>query len=136
MKKVLAFGTFDLLHLGHKNFLEQAESLGNQLCVCIARDINVEKHKNKTPRWNENKRKKELEKVFPNAKVFLGYIDDVYQCLSDIQPDYIALGYDQNIFVDKLADELQKRDLNKTKIIRLKSYKPEIYKTSLVQKKD
>ena len=40
-KKVICFGTFDILHLGHVNFFKQAKSLGDELVVVIARDVNV-----------------------------------------------------------------------------------------------
>ena len=38
---VMAFGTFDILHEGHENFLKQAKALGNFLLVVIARDKTV-----------------------------------------------------------------------------------------------
>jgi len=135
MKKVLAFGTFDIFHPGHKYFLEQASLLGDELYIRIARDLNVKKYKGKRSKWDESKRLKEVLKYFPDAKVSLGYLDKskIYECLSEIQPDIIALGYDQKIFVEKLGEELKKRELNKTKIVRLKSFKPEKYKSSFLK---
>jgi len=134
MKKVLTFGTFDLFHLGHKNFLEQAALLGDKLFIWIARDTNVEKNKNKKPKWNENKRKKELEKNFPEADIRLGYTDEnkIYKCLLDIKPDIIALGYDQDIYTEKLEEELERKNL-KTEILRMKAYKEKVYKSSLLK---
>ena len=134
MKKVLAFGTFDLLHPGHIYFLNQASSFGDELYIRIARDLNVERYKGKQPVWNENKRLEEVQKKFPNAKVSLGYLeqDRIYECLSEITPDIIALGYDQAIFTDKLGDEIKVRGL-KTEIVRIDSYYENIYKSSLLK---
>ena len=47
-KRVLASGVFDLLHLGHVKFLEEAKKTGGknaELIVIIARDHTVEKTK-------------------------------------------------------------------------------------------
>ena len=47
-KVVLASGTFDLLHLGHVKYLEEAKKTGGpnaKLVVIVARDKTVEKRK-------------------------------------------------------------------------------------------
>jgi FAD synthetase len=44
-KKVMTFGTFDLFHPGHVYYLSEAESLGDELIVIIARDERVTKLK-------------------------------------------------------------------------------------------
>lgn len=38
MKKVITYGTFDLLHYGHINLLKRAKSLGDYLIVVISTD--------------------------------------------------------------------------------------------------
>lgn len=38
MKKVITYGTFDLLHYGHINLLERAKSLGDYLIVAVSTD--------------------------------------------------------------------------------------------------
>lgn len=47
MRKVITYGTFDLLHYGHINLLKRAKSLGDYLIVALSTDeFNcVEKHK-------------------------------------------------------------------------------------------
>lgn len=46
MKKVLTYGTFDLLHIGHINILKRAKALGGHLTVGLSTDaFNEEKHK-------------------------------------------------------------------------------------------
>ena len=38
MKKVITYGTFDLLHYGHINLLRRAKSLGDYLIVALSTD--------------------------------------------------------------------------------------------------
>ncbi|CAI9385746.1 MULTISPECIES: glycerol-3-phosphate cytidylyltransferase [Bacillaceae] len=46
MKKVITYGTFDLLHWGHVNLLKRAKELGDHLTVAMSTDeFNKQKHK-------------------------------------------------------------------------------------------
>ncbi|MDK1736643.1 glycerol-3-phosphate cytidylyltransferase [Dellaglioa algida] len=46
MKKIITYGTFDLLHWGHVRLLERAKSLGDYLIVATSTDeFNALKHK-------------------------------------------------------------------------------------------
>ncbi|MCQ2537993.1 MAG: glycerol-3-phosphate cytidylyltransferase [Lachnospiraceae bacterium] len=46
MKKVITYGTFDLLHAGHINLLRRARELGDYLIVALSTDeFNAGKHK-------------------------------------------------------------------------------------------
>jgi glycerol-3-phosphate cytidylyltransferase len=38
MKKIITYGTFDLLHLGHINLLKRAKELGDYLIVALSTD--------------------------------------------------------------------------------------------------
>jgi len=38
MKRIITFGTFDVLHIGHVRILERARALGDHLCVGISSD--------------------------------------------------------------------------------------------------
>ena len=38
MKRVITYGTFDLLHYGHINLLERAKALGDYLIVALSTD--------------------------------------------------------------------------------------------------
>lgn len=38
MKKVITYGTFDLLHIGHINILKRAKALGDYLIVAVSTD--------------------------------------------------------------------------------------------------
>lgn len=98
-KVVLASGVFDLLHLGHVRFLEEAKEAGGpnaKLIVIIARDSTVEKTKGKKPIMSEDQRRALVESLKVVDEAALGYENlDIGEVIGKIKPDVIALGYDQ-----------------------------------------
>ena len=62
MKRVLTYGTFDLLHYGHIRLLKRAKALGDYLIVAISTDeFNAIKHKKAY--YNYETRKEMLEAI-------------------------------------------------------------------------
>lgn len=53
MKKVVAHGTFDIIHFGHINYLEKAKSYGDYLIVFVTSDKECIRH-NKMNYFDEN----------------------------------------------------------------------------------
>jgi FAD synthetase len=98
-KVVLASGVFDLLHLGHVRFLEEAKKAGGEnatLIVIIARDSTVEKMKGKKPIMSEDQRYALVESLRIVDEAVLGYENlHIGEVIEKIRPDIIALGYDQ-----------------------------------------
>lgn len=62
MKKVLTYGTFDLLHVGHINLLKRARNLGDQLVVGLSTDA-FNKKKEKKSYYSYEDRKLILESI-------------------------------------------------------------------------
>lgn len=133
--RVMVFGTFDIFHPGHKHFLAQAKKFGNNLIVVIARDQTVTRVKGKTPLNKEKGRKEVIKQSGLANVVVLGGLKNMYGVISRYKPNVICLGYDQNIFTEELQTFISESKM-KTKIIRLKSFKPEIYKTSKILNKN
>lgn len=133
MKKVLAFGTFDILHPGHKSYLEQAKALGDFLVVAIARDQTITKVKGVVPQNSERIRLKKIRGIKTVDRAVLGFLNDPYTIIERIRPDIIALGYDQRNYTENLKQELKKRSLN-CRIVRMEPYYPEKYKSSKLKK--
>jgi FAD synthetase len=133
-KKVIAFGTFDILHKGHIDFLHQAKNHGDYLIVVIARDKIVEKIKGKLPQNNEKKRLAGIKKTVLADKVILGHLADMYAAIKKYKPDIICLGYDQKAFVDNLEEKLFSFGLKNVRIVRASAYKPDIYKSSRLKR--
>jgi len=125
----MGFGTFDGIHPGHLFFLRQLKQLGDELFVVVARDRNVKKIKGKKPVSDEKKRFADLEKTRIADRVLIGHPTDFYHLINKFQPDMIGLGYDQKAD----TDELQKKFPN-TKIVRLRPFEPEKYKSSIINK--
>ncbi len=117
MVRVVATGTFDIIHPGHIRYLEEAKKLGDELIVIVAREKNV-KHKPK-PIIPDEQRVKVVSALKPVDKAILGDENDIFKPIMELKPDIIALGYDQHFDEKKLEDELRKRGL-KTKVVRIK----------------
>lgn len=135
MKRVLVFGTFDLIHPGHVSFLKQAKKHGNFLIVVVACDHTVKKLKGFWPHFNEKHRLKNVKKLKIANKVILGRhnLRKKYDIIEKIKPDIIYLGYDQKFFIKNLPKVLKKLYL-KTKVVRLKPFRPRQYKSSILKK--
>jgi FAD synthetase len=129
MKKVMVFGTFDIVHPGHIYFFEKSKEFGDQLIVVVALDMNVKNEKGSFPHNNERKRVNEVKRLSIVDEAVLGNKDDKYKIIEEHKPDMICLGYDQQEDADKLVDEMLKRGINLS-VVRLDPYKPEKYKSS------
>ena len=146
----MVFGTFDMVHSGHKHMFRQARALVKNdnakntaradkltlhalLIVSIARDKNVKRIKGRSASRGERARLAMVARVAGVNKVVLGGTNDHMPHIIKEKPDIIALGYDQVAYVKGLKTALKQAGL-KTKVIRLASHKPHIYKTSLLSK--
>lgn len=63
MKKVITYGTFDLLHAGHINLLRRAKELGDYLIVVVSTDEFNWEQKHKKCYFTYEERKKLVEAV-------------------------------------------------------------------------
>lgn len=121
MVKVMATGTFDLLHLGHIYYLREAKKLGDTLSVVVSTDSTVRRLKHEPVNTEEIRLNliKELKIV---DEAYLGHEDDMYEIVDEIKPDIIALGFDQLHDEKNIKSELKKRNIN-AKVIRLSEFK-------------
>jgi FAD synthetase len=131
-KKVLVFGTFDVIHPGHINFLEQAGKRGDHLIAVVARDSTVKKVKGHYPVKDENERLAEIMKTGLVDEAILGNEGgNPYIVIKQASPDVICLGYDQRTYTDGLQDELDKLGLI-TEIYRMEPFCPEKYHSGII----
>lgn len=63
MKRVITYGTFDLLHYGHINLLRRAKALGDYLIVALSTDEFNWDSKNKKTYFSYEQRKQLLESI-------------------------------------------------------------------------
>ncbi len=129
MTTVVAFGTFDLLHYGHVKMLEKAKELGGKgakLTVVISRDSSSEKVKGHPPIFPDKQRLNLIKSLKVVDDAVLGYEGATWKnrlkIIEDLNPNIIALGYDQPIEINALRDELLKRGIKVDKIVRLEKF--------------
>lgn len=88
MKKVITYGTYDLLHVGHINLLRRAKEMGDYLIVAISSD-EFNALKNKKAYYSFEDRKKILESI--------KYVDEVIaertweQKISDVVDNHVDI---------------------------------------------
>lgn len=63
MKKVITYGTFDLLHYGHVNLLQRAKALGDYLIVAVSTDEFNKDAKGKKCYFSYEERKRLVEAI-------------------------------------------------------------------------
>lgn len=129
MKKVITYGTFDLLHVGHINLLRRARELGDYLIVALSTD-EFNAIKNKKAYYSYEDRKTILEairyvdKVIPERTwdqkiqdviendIDIFVMGDDWKGKFDFLKDYCEVVYlprTEGISTTKIKDDLQKR---------------------------
>lgn len=114
----MASGVFDIVHLGHLHYLQEARKLGDELVVVVATDATVRKMKHE-PITPGNMRVELVASLKPVDRAVLGHEDDIYKTVDEVRPDIIALGYDQRFDENELAGQLKSRGLDGIRIVRL-----------------
>ena len=118
-RRVVATGTFDIIHPGHIYYLEESRKLGDELHVIVARDSNV-RHKPR-PVIGEAQRLKVVRalKVVDHAR--LGDPTDMFRPIEEIDPAVITLGFNQHFSEEELAGALKERGI-RARVVRIGEY--------------
>lgn len=134
MKRVLVFGTFDILHPGHASFLRQARRRGDLLLAAVARDGFVASFKGRPPRHTEAERKRTLQASGLVDGVYLGdRKPGSYAIVKRLKPDVVCLGHDQHLLEASLREWVRRSGL-RIEVHRLRGYRPDIYKSSKLER--
>ena len=97
-KIVFTNGCFDLLHIGHIRYLEEAAALGDILIVGLNSDTSVQKLKGPTrPIQNENDRAEILASLKAVDHTVIFTEDTPYNLISRVMPDILVKGGDWTI---------------------------------------
>jgi len=110
MRRVVAQGTFDLLHPGHLYYLQDARSRGDHLDVIVARSENVTHKPN--PVVPDHQRCEMVAALDPVDDAHLGHTEDFFAPIREIDPDVIVLGHDQHHDEGTLAGMLAERGID------------------------
>lgn len=99
---VFTNGCFDILHLGHVDYLEKARNLGGRLIVGLNTDNSVQRLKGPTrPVVDQNARARVIASLsFVDAVIFFDE-DTPFDLISYIKPDILVKGDDYTI--DKIV---------------------------------
>ena len=120
MTRVMAVGVFDLLHAGHLHYLDQAKSLGEHLTVVVAHDDTVRLRKHE-PVTGQELRCRMVQGLKPVDDAIIGNSPDVpiFDILPIVNPDIIALGYDQEHAEEKIRESLNDIGLGNITVTRV-----------------
>lgn len=104
MKRILTYGTYDLLHYGHINLLQHAKELGDYLVVGLSTDeFNAEKGKKSYFSFEERKRLltaiRFVDEVIPERNW-----DQKITDVKDLNIDVFVMGNDWNGKFDFLKE--------------------------------
>ncbi|HJJ48142.1 MAG TPA: FAD synthase [Methanocorpusculum sp.] len=119
MKRVVATGTFDILHPGHVYFLEESKKLGDELWVIVSRENNV-KHKPR-PVVSEEQRLAVISALKCVDHAVLGDKEDMFKPILAIHPDVITLGFNQFFSEEKLKASLEERGIH-ADVVRIPAF--------------
>ena len=138
-KVVLASGTFDLLHLGHVKFLEEAKKAGGpnaKLVVIVARDSTVKKRKGRAPIIPEDQRRALIEALKVVDEALLGYEDfNIERAIEKIKPDIIAVGHDQSGIEREVRRFIEEKGL-KIEVVKIRKFgREELNSSSKIMRK-
>ena len=127
MKRVITYGTYDLLHYGHIELLRRAREMGDYLIVALSTD-EFNQIKNKKSYYDYEQRKMMLESI--------RYVDLVIpeegwgQKEKDVDRfdvDVFVMGHDWEREFDFLKDKCEVIYLNRTEGISTTKIKQELY---------
>ena len=107
---VIAQGTFDVLHPGHVHYFEEAATLGDRLCVIVARRSNVT-HKS-PPVLPDRQRRDMVAALDVVDEAIVGHEEDIFVPIERLDPDYIVLGHDQHHDEAAIQGELDRRGVD------------------------
>ena len=119
MKKIVATGTFDILHPGHVHFLSESKKLGDELWVIVSRETNV-RHK-PSPIVSEEQRLMMIKSLKCVDHAILGDKEDMFSPIREIDPAVITLGFNQYFDDEKLRSQLAERGIN-AEVVRIGAY--------------
>ena len=134
MKKVITYGTFDLLHVGHINILRRAKELGDYLVVVVSTDeFNAIKKKKAYYPYEDRKKILEaikyVDEVLPedtweqkiddviNNQIDVFVMGDDWEGKFDFLRDYCEVVYlprTEGISTTKIKTDLTNKKLTKT----------------------
>jgi len=117
-KNVFVWGSFDIIHDGHIEFLASAKKFGNIYVILTPNEV-VKKYKKLY--FDEKLRKKHLLKTGLIEKVFIDALPNI-KCFKKVIPEIFIFGYDQNKEWNNILKKYIKAQFLECKFKTLKKY--------------
>jgi len=131
IKVVFVGGVFDLLHPGHIHTLKSAKSYGDVLVVVVATTSTALKlKKNRNIYHNEIQRQELVASLSFVDLSIIGKEGTLYDTVSFVKPDIIALGYDQKHDEKEIQKNCMERGME-LDVVRLSSPIPSVKSTMI-----
>lgn len=127
MKRVITYGTYDLLHYGHIELLRRAREMGDYLIVALSTD-EFNRIKNKKSYYNFEQRKMMLESIrYVDLVIPESGWDQKEIDVDRYEVDTFVMGHDWEGEFDFLKDKCEVIYLNRTEGISTTKIKKELY---------
>jgi len=121
MTRAFTWGTFNVLHDGHKEFLLNIKSICDEMHIILIPDNEVFRNKNYMP-LDWSKRRTNIESLGLASHIHHDSYNLGLKSLLKFKPDFFVLGYDQKtIWEERIISFLVDNDLN-TKILYSKEF--------------
>jgi choline-phosphate cytidylyltransferase len=105
MSRVVTFGTYDLLHIGHVNLLQRARELGTRLVVGVSSDELNFRKKGVYPAYSTEDRLAIVHALRFVDEVFVEHsLEEKRQYLLDHRADVLVMGDDWAGKFDEFSD--------------------------------
>ena len=127
MKRVITYGTYDLLHYGHIELLRRAKEYGDYLIVALSTD-NFNKLKDKKSYYSYEQRKMMLESIqFVDLVIPENEWEQKVKDVKEYNVDTFLMGHDWEGEFDFLKNLCEVIYLNRTEGISTTQIKKELY---------
>lgn len=122
MKRVLANGTFDMLHYGHINYLKKAKSYGDYLVVLVCSDNLSYQKKGRKPFFDENIRSKVISSLKCVDEVILRYDDFSEELIKSLGVDVFVTVYPESKKFENIVDVVVLEETKGISSTKMKEY--------------
>lgn len=127
MKRVITYGTYDLLHYGHIELLRRAREMGDYLIVALSTD-EFNQIKNKKSYYDYEQRKMMLESIrYVDLVIPEEGLGQKEKDVDRFDVDVFVMGHDWEGEFDFLKDKCEVIYLNRTEGISTTKIKQELY---------
>ncbi|MFA7286603.1 MAG: adenylyltransferase/cytidyltransferase family protein [Patescibacteria group bacterium] len=128
-KRVLVFGTFDVLHPGHVRFLTAAAKFGSVM-VALTPDTLVTTYKGRPPVNSYSVREGRLRDMAVVTDVVAAdNTPNTYDIIEKLRPEVLVLGYDQTGLRATITKKLSETEISAS-IRMIEAYRSDVYRSS------